>query len=85
MQTDIGPGNSVHLNMVAVSVEPKNAESVVVKNVAGATVNYYTNTCSAAAGTIAAAASATFTTPVWIQSQGPRSTVQITGGKYGNV
>jgi hypothetical protein len=82
MRTDIGTSGTVLLDMVTVSVEPKNADSVVVNNLAGATLNYYANTASAPAGTIAAAASATFTTPVWIQSQG-RSSIRLTGGKYG--
>jgi hypothetical protein len=82
MRTDIGTSGTVLLDMVAVSVEPRNADSVVVNNLAGATLNYYANTCSAPAGTIAAAANATFTTPVWIQSQG-RTSVWLTGGKYG--
>jgi hypothetical protein len=84
MQTDIGTSGAVVLDMVPVSVDPKNADSVVVNNLAGATLNYYSNTCSAPAGTIAAAASQTFTTPVWIQSQGPRTSIRLTGGKYGN-
>jgi hypothetical protein len=83
MRADIGTSGTVLLDMVAVSVEPKNADSVVVNNLAGATLNYYANTSSAPAGTIAAAASATFTTPVWIQSQGPRTSIRLTGGKYG--
>lgn len=82
MRVDLGTSGATVLDMVAVSVDPKNADSVVVNNVAGATLNYYLNTCSAPAGTIAAAASVTFTTPVWIQSQG-RSSVRLTGGKYG--
>lgn len=82
MQTDIGTSGTACLDMVAVSVDPKNSDSVVVNNLAGATLNYYANTCSAPAGTIAAAANATFTTPVWIQSQG-RTSVRLTGGKYG--
>ena len=80
----VGTSGTVCLDMVAVSVEPKNADSVVVNNLAGDTLNYYANTASPAAGTIAAAASQTFTTPVWIQSQG-RTSVRLTGGKYGSV
>lgn len=83
MRTDIGTGTAA-LGMVGVSVEPKNGDSVVVNNVAGATLNYYSNTCSAPAGTIAPSASVTFTTPVWIQSQG-RTSIRLTGGKYGNA
>jgi hypothetical protein len=82
-RVEIGTSGTVCLDMVEVSVEPKNSDSVVVNNLAGATLNYYSNTCSAPAGTIAASASQTFTTPVWIQSQG-RSSVRLTGGKYGN-
>jgi len=82
MRTDIGTSGTVCLDMVAVSVEPKNGDSVVVNNLAGATLNYYSNTASAPAGTIAAAASQTFTAPVWIQSQG-RTSVRLTGGKFG--
>jgi hypothetical protein len=81
MRTDIGL-NAPHL--IAVGVEPRNGDSVVVSNLAGATINYYSNTCSAPAGTIAAAGSQTFTTPVWLQSQG-RSSIRITGGMYGSV
>lgn len=77
MRTDFGPG------MVHLSVEPRNGDSVVVNNVAGASLNYYSDTASTPAGTIAAAASQTFTAPVWIQSQG-RTSVRLTGGKYGN-
>ena len=84
MRADIGTSGTVVLDMVAVSVDPNNADSVVVNNVAGATLNVYANTCSAPASTIAAAASATFTAPVWIQSQG-RTSVRLTGGKYGAV
>jgi hypothetical protein len=84
MQTDIGTSGTVCLDMVGVSVDTRAAETVTVKNVAGATVNYYANTCSAPAGTLAAAASQAFTAPAWIQSQG-RTTVQLTGGKYGAV
>jgi len=80
----VGTSGTVCLDMVAVSVEPKNADSVVVNNLAGDTLNYYANTASPAAGTIAAAASQTFTTPVWIPSQG-RTSVRLTGGKYGSV
>jgi hypothetical protein len=83
MRADIGTSGTTLLDMVAVSVDPKNGDSVVVNNLAGATLNYYSNTCSAPAGTIAAAGNATFTTPVWIQSQG-RTSVRLTGGKYGN-
>lgn len=83
MRADIGTGSALALDMVHVSVEPKNGESVVVNNLAGATLNYYSNTSSAPAGTIAVLANATFTAPVWIQSQG-RTSVRLTGGKYGN-
>jgi hypothetical protein len=83
MRTDIGTSGATVLDTVTVSVEVKNADSVVVNNLAGAALNYYSNTCSPPAGTIAAAASQTFTTPVWIQSQGPRTSVRLTGGKYG--
>jgi hypothetical protein len=80
----VGTSGTVCLDMVAIAVEPRNADSVVVNNLAGDTLNYYSNTASAPAGTIAAAASQTFTQPVWIQSQG-RTSVRLTGGQYGNV
>jgi hypothetical protein len=82
MRTDIGVAGSV-LAMVHLAVEPKNGDSVVVNNLAGAALNYYSNTCSVPAGTIAVSGSQTFTTPAWIQSQGPRTSVRITGGQYG--
>jgi hypothetical protein len=73
-------------SMLPVAVEGKNGETVVVNNIAGTTLNYYKDTSSAPAGTIAASASQTFTTPVWIQPQPPgRTYVQITGGKHGRV
>ena len=84
MRTDINKTGGV-LDMIHLAVEPKNGDSVVVSNLAGATLNYYSNTCSTPAGTIAALASQTFTLPAWIQSQGPRTSVRITGGQYGNV
>jgi hypothetical protein len=83
MRTIIGD-SSTYQGLTLVGVEPKLNESVVVNNVAGSTLNYYSNTCSAPAGTIAAAANQTFTLPVWLQSQG-RTAIQLTGGKYGAV
>jgi hypothetical protein len=80
----VGTSGSICLDMIGVSVEPRNGDSVLINNLAGDTLNYYSNTASAPAGTIAAAASQTFTAPVWIQSQG-RTSVRLTGGKYGNV
>jgi len=84
-QITIGENVISYGSMLHVGVEPKGGETVVVKNVAGTTLNYYNDTASAPAGTIVAAASQTFTRPVWIQPQPPgRTTVQITGGKHGS-
>jgi len=83
---ELGTSGTTCLDMVTLSVSP--GESVVVNNLAGSTVNYWNCTTQpspgTATGTIAAAASQTFTTPTWIQSQG-RSSVRLTGGKYGSV
>lgn len=70
-------------DLVPVVVNP--GDTVVVTNLAGgSTLNYYTNIDAGAAGTIAAGANQSFTIgPLWLQSQGS-SSVNISGGEYGN-
>ena len=55
---------------------------MVISNVAGDTLNTFTQIDGAVA-TIAVSANASFTIPVWLESQG-RSSVKLTGGQYGN-
>ena len=78
---DLGDKAPLCLDCVVISVDPKQADSVVVKNVAGDTLSYFGNLTSSAAGTLTATNSATFTQPVWLQSAG-RTSVLLTGGKY---
>ena len=84
LHMDIGDNDADQSDFVPLEINP--GDTVVVNNVTGsnATLNYFTNFDSGPAGTITAGSSQSFTVgPVWLQSQGV-STVQITGGAYGN-
>jgi hypothetical protein len=84
LQMDIGDNDNDQSDFVALELNP--GDTVVVSNVtnSNATLNYFTNFDSAAAGSIAAGTQQSFTIgPVWLQSQGV-SSVRISGGAYGN-
>lgn len=79
---NIGDNAAQALDIVTLAIGA--GDSVVVKNVAGSTLNYFLNGINGSASTLTATSSATITTPASIQSQGI-TTVQLTGGQYGAV
>lgn len=81
---NLGDGSATAPDVLEVAVNTAAGDSIIVKNVAGATLNYYSgDTDQPPAGTIAALASQTFTQPVWLESQGI-TTVNLSGGEYGS-
>ena len=78
---DFGDAAANQIDVIALAVHP--GDSIVLKNVAGSTLNVLGNGLNGGAtSTIAATASGTFTAPTWITTPG-RTSCLITGGVYG--
>ena len=80
---DLGDNAANQVDIIPLAVHP--GETVTVKNVAGSTVNVLGNGLNGGAtSTIAATASASFTTPTYLQSQGRSSCLVSGNAVYGN-
>ena len=80
LQIDVGDTSAAAPDMVPIAVSP--GDSITISNLAGATLNVFTNGIDGAPSTLTPTNNVTVTVPTWIQSQGV-TTVKITGGQYG--
>ena len=81
LQIDVGDTSAAAPDVVPVSVSP--GQTVNVANVAGGSVNYFTNGIDGAPTALASGNNVNLTASSWLQCTGAIATVQITGGMYG--